>query len=454
MKKGGYALKKILLFVLPALLICLLVSGCTVGSATDLYMLPETAKDYVNLAARTEEILELGAEYCAPSKGSNRQSVQLVDLNGDAVDEAVAFFKIANDEKPLKVYIFRLISGEYTTSMIIEAEGNAFDMIEYAQLDGQGYLELLIGTSINQDTPQAMSIYSINSFEPTIVGRATYSTYTFCDVDQDGISELISIMYSASTETGAAYMHEYRNGTLEITQGVRISANIERLYSIQTGNLSDKVPAVFLTSVYKGGGWITDIISVRKGRLSNITLNAALGYSSDTIVDSPIAIEDIDSDNIMEVPRPEAVLEVAEGYPAGNCYMVTWLAYSSIGRSKKAAVTFHNLTENWYIDMTGKWEEDIAVSHYNSTFGTRCTTFYRTQETDEPAELMRIYVLTGDNRYMRVNTTGSFLLKVQDVTVYAAKIADTQGLSIEYSKEQLALRFNLTRSEWYTGIIS
>ena len=73
-------MRRILLFALLALLTTVFVSGCTVGSATDLYRLPETAKDYVNLAARTEEVLELGAEYCAPVKGSNRQSVQLVDL--------------------------------------------------------------------------------------------------------------------------------------------------------------------------------------------------------------------------------------------------------------------------------------------------------------------------------------------------------------------------------------
>ncbi|NLT40043.1 MAG: hypothetical protein GXX89_06210 [Clostridiales bacterium] len=447
-------MRRILLFALLALLTTVFVSGCTVGSATDLYRLPETAKDYVNLAARTEEVLELGAEYCAPVKGSNRQSVQLVDLNGDGVDEAVAFFKIADDEKPLRVYIYRLLNGVYTTAMIIEAEGNAFDMIEYAQLDGSGYLELLIGTSINQDTPQVMSIFSINSFEPALIGRSTYSAYTFCDVDTDGIAELITIMFSAQSETGVAYMHEYKSGSVEITQEVRISANIERLYSVRTGNLSDKVPAVFLTSVFKDGGWITDIITVKRNRLSNITLNPALGYSSDTIVRSPIAIEDINSDGIMEVPRPASVSDVTEGSYVGNCYMVTWLSYSSIGRTKQAAVTFHNLSENWYVDMTGKWEEDILISHYNSTYGIRCTTFYRRQDADEPAEFMRIYVLTGDNRYTRVNTTGSYLLKVQDVTVYAAKITDTQGLALEYAKEQLALRFNLTRSEWYTGIIS
>ena len=48
-----------------------------------------------------------GGEYAAPLTGEMIQSVQLQDLDGDGRQEAIAFFRMSSEEKPLKIYIFR-----------------------------------------------------------------------------------------------------------------------------------------------------------------------------------------------------------------------------------------------------------------------------------------------------------------------------------------------------------
>ncbi len=448
-------MKRILILAPLACLLGLLLSGCRVTSTTDLYKLPRISNDYVNLESKTKEVLSLGAEYCAPLAGSNRQSVQLLDLDYDGVEEAIAFFKLEDEAKPLRVYIFRLIEGAYTTAAIIEAEGNAFDTIEYAQLDGEGCLELLIGTSLNSETPQVMNVYAINDFVPVLLGQITYTDcYAVCDMDQDQKMELLTAAFNASAKTGIMYLYKYAEGSMENVSQVQLSSGIEKLYSIRTGYLSDKVQAVYLTSVYNGYGRITDIIALKREKLRNITYDYTTERSTGTIVNSPISLEDINGDHVLEIPRPEVVNEVHGGTALESCYMITWMAYASTGRSVEAVVTFHNLSEGWYIDVTDKWEKGISISRYYSANGTRSTTFFTMKESGILNEIMRIYVLTGDNRYSRVNTTGSFHLKVQDVTVYAARISDTQGLPEAKAKEVLAQRFHLTRSDWITGVIA
>ena len=87
-----------------------MLSGCTIPKLTlnseDLYSLPTLPAKYTELNTQLNEILESGAEYAAPTSGANIQSVQLVDLDGDGREEAVAFFRNAAEEKPLKIYIF------------------------------------------------------------------------------------------------------------------------------------------------------------------------------------------------------------------------------------------------------------------------------------------------------------------------------------------------------------
>lgn len=84
--------KGLLLALLCALLTAAL-SGCAFNaSAEEMYTPPQLPAEYTELQTQIDAILAGGAEYAAPTSGTNIQSVQMVDLDGDAVEEAVAFF--------------------------------------------------------------------------------------------------------------------------------------------------------------------------------------------------------------------------------------------------------------------------------------------------------------------------------------------------------------------------
>ena len=67
--------------------------------------LPKLSGEYESLESQIDALLSSGAEYAAPTSGSNLQSVQMIDLDGDGEEEAVAFFRRANDKKPMKICI-------------------------------------------------------------------------------------------------------------------------------------------------------------------------------------------------------------------------------------------------------------------------------------------------------------------------------------------------------------
>ena len=99
------------------LLMLFVLSGCMSQSGEDFYALPQLPEDYLALQKTIDRVMNtIGAEYAAPSSGDNMQTIQLQDLDGDGVREsAVAFFRVSNAEKPLKIYVFRqnTVSGEY-----------------------------------------------------------------------------------------------------------------------------------------------------------------------------------------------------------------------------------------------------------------------------------------------------------------------------------------------------
>ena len=119
-------------------LLLLLLSGCSLKSPEQLYELPEPPEDYKNLQStitqvQTDLSLEYSSsvEYAAPLSGDNTQTVQLLDLDDDGAQEsAVAFFRVANAENPLMIYIFhQQADGQYEVYAVIEGGGSAISSI-------------------------------------------------------------------------------------------------------------------------------------------------------------------------------------------------------------------------------------------------------------------------------------------------------------------------------------
>ena len=114
---------------LLALGMVLALAGCTMPKLTldpeELYALPELPERYTALNKQLSAIQESGAEYAAPVSGSNIQPVQMVDLDGDGREEALAFFRQSDGEKPLKIYVFTDNGDSYAQTAVIEGSGLA-----------------------------------------------------------------------------------------------------------------------------------------------------------------------------------------------------------------------------------------------------------------------------------------------------------------------------------------
>ena len=154
------AIKKTLCLTVCALL-TLLLSACMFNSSPEeMYELPHIPEEYAALQEKIDELVTAGAEYAAPISGTNIQSVQLVDLDGDGTEEAVAFFRNSTEEKPLKIYIFRSGHEDYEQAALIESSGMSIYSVRYVDLDGDGRREILVGWRLSAEL-QALGVYAL-----------------------------------------------------------------------------------------------------------------------------------------------------------------------------------------------------------------------------------------------------------------------------------------------------
>ena len=98
-----------------ALLICLQLlplAGCSIESGDGLASLPKLPGEYLALQKKLDDIMAEGYTQAVAEGGSNRQAVQLQDIDGDGEDEIVSFFRNATSGE-YAVYLHKKVGDDY-----------------------------------------------------------------------------------------------------------------------------------------------------------------------------------------------------------------------------------------------------------------------------------------------------------------------------------------------------
>jgi hypothetical protein len=232
-------------------ILAVLLSGCMNILAEDLYSLPQLTDEYIRLQAIIDEVLEQGAELSPPIAGINRQAIQFWDLDGDGINEVLVFFSIP-DRSLLNLYIFTFEGGNYSSAEIIELRGMAFDRVKYVDMDGDGYLEIIIGRQVSL-TLRRMEIFTVRDFNAASRAQADYIDFINFDLTGDGSNDIILI--SPFTQEGVVevYLYKLMPDDSIATSSATLSDDIEEYVQILTGRLIDETPAIFIESEVRVG---------------------------------------------------------------------------------------------------------------------------------------------------------------------------------------------------------
>ena len=433
--------------LLAALLLASVLSGCITRAIDDLYSVPQPAEEYVNLQRSIDEILEKGAEYAAPTGGSHRQSVQLYDFDGDGDEEAVAFFRM-NEDKPLKIYIFRNNDGDYEVAASIEGEGTSIESISYMDIDGDSRAEIIVGWTMSGDI-RMLGVYSLRDFEATSLMLTDYYEYVLCDMDEDERADLTVVRYDRTAKYGSAETFFFQSDGEIVSSSTRLSVGLESVERVRSGELSDGGTAVYVEGQCEGGV-VTDIIACIDGTVSNVTVNPNTGVSDMTVRAYTVYTSDINSDGKPDIPVPQSLPEQTEGT---SYRIINWYNYSSRGVATKTLSTYHNYTDGWYLVLPNEWLGSLTIRREVPVAGERTVVFSRWNGPDVPVtDFLAIYTLTGDNRADKARMNGRTVLSVSGETIYAAKLLGTESVSkYSLSENDVVSRFRIIYSEWISG---
>lgn len=420
------------------------LSGC-VMTVDQMYSPPRRSEGFTNLQTVMDQAMQ-GKVFCAPISGDNQQPVQMIDLNGDSVEEAIVFTK-GTQEKPLSIMIFAREDGEYQLSNTIDSTGSAFEQVDYVQMDGDPGVEMIVGRQVQDQVIRSLTVYKFSEDKPDKLLTASYQKYMTWDMDGDSLDEII-VLNPGRTETdpGMISTYDFQGNVVNKSIDVQLSRPLDQVQRVVHGALSNGEPAIFVSSRVDESTITTDVVAFDDTVLSNVVLSEKIETGTKALRNDFIYPDDIDQDGTMELPE---LVEMYGEMPDATQqeYMIRWYAMDLDGTKTTKQYTYHNQPEGWYVILSDQAADRIRVVNEDSG---RYSFHLWNEEKRQFDKLWTLYILTGSERSARAAENHRFVLARTDNVVYAGELEDEARL-LGVNEDHLKAAFHLIQSDWKTG---
>lgn len=249
-----------------------------------------------------------------PIKGDYRSAYTFIDLDGDDDNEVIVFYSDTSEIDIVRMNVLDKVNDEWESIADFKSLHNQIQEIEFADLNGDKYKEIIVGWATYQDDySKLMSVYKISSVSDEVsiesVFDDSYSLFRVIDIDCDGKKDILNLKYFAtgnSAEYRAAYLSYETNGIIE-----KGSTVLDRSISSVTAVTSDYTKDSNIRRIYIDGykvdsGMATDCFSwdgenneFRRYLIDGMTVSAVTSRSTS------VMCADINSDGVIEMPTEE-----------------------------------------------------------------------------------------------------------------------------------------------------
>lgn len=487
-RRGGDDMKKHWKAVLLwAVLLLGTLSGCFFRSPEDLYQSPEPPADYQNLTQKIRDVKNgLAQEYGVAEvddisviAGDNTALIQLQDMDGDGQREtAVTFFRVPGAEKPLKIYFFTKTQEDvYNVSAMLEGDGSGIYQIDYVDLNGEGYKEVVVSWQMSTGA-YLLGVYSLeepmsrncrqaelsNSAQNTIGlpdrqdlrgeewMTTAYGDYVLTDLDQNNESELCVVRIDPKGANSAVEVYTWQNGTFGEKDSAPLSVGIRSMSAsgVKQDYLAGEVlgRALYVSTELNDERHAVDVVAYQNGKLVNLSLDPTTHVSVETL-SQYVDLEptDVNGDGVLELPEPVS-LPQSEDTTASDFWLIDWWQYQTNGKRTKACTTYHNVADGWYLLVPDDWKDQITLSRYDAVSGQRAVIFSHLKGDGTSEPFLVIYKFTSQTN--RANTSNRFVLREEKDAVYAAAFYNSEW-DCGMNETELRAAFRLIQNGWSDG---
>ena len=160
---------------------------------------------------------------------------------------------------------------------------------------------------------------------------------------------------------------------------------------------------------------------------------------------------DIDSDGSIEVPVTAEPQKNQSG--ADLRYKLNWCVFQEGKSTRSVGVTFHNISEEWYIFWPAKWGNLVSAKRRTLSNVTVTTFSVKPQgnsvaDEENKTDLLSIYAFTGDSRLSYYSTQGVKVLSESSTMVYGYNLHESSFPELALTDAEVKQSFHRIEKNW------
>jgi hypothetical protein len=237
--------------------------------------------------------------------------------------------------------------------------GAGVHRVDFCDLDQDGISEILVGWQIYGQSEMQLAVYSFKGNVLTQRMLNKYTHFITCNIDGDKSEEILIIDTDAKASQNTASLYELNeSGVIQIGRCL-LDSKVQSFGHPVVAELSSGKPAVYIDS-QKGIGAITEVLIYEKGKLLNPLYDEQNKETSATLRSASFSTRDFNGDGVLEIPVQLNVPSVSKSEVAEKLYLTSWCSFN--GEILTPQVTsMINVIDGYYYNLPAKLIGNIAI---------------------------------------------------------------------------------------------
>ena len=363
-------MKKLWCRLLPVLLACVLLAGCSFGDlgnlqVEELLRAPRLMGDYGVLQTALNDWLGESAQLKYPMQGDLLSPFLLQDLDGDGQQDAAVLYTTGQTSNVCIAILQKDSEGQWQVRQSIEGLADTVENVRLAQLQAGDGSQLVVGYMASQGD-RYLAVYSYTGGEVTAILEQPYEQYLVEDITGGGNQDLILMSTLEDGGVQIELLTVDRDGMFQQVAVMGLSADkFSGCASVAAGlgtdgkhylvldgwtGISGNQLATVLLYFDEESQQMVPAKQIRSDELYQETLRNVPGLVS----------RDLDGDGTVEIPTQPDEAGLLNMSQSRRMDFIVWMDYTSPAPKKSFGLMDEET--NCYIELPAEWEGNLLLT--------------------------------------------------------------------------------------------
>ncbi len=345
------------------LAVCLMLSGCSGFSLSVSENLapPKPLGELYEIQKTLETAVGHDVDLVYPSSGPYRSAIITKDIDSDGKYDVFSFYSTETDDKTTVMHInyIRWTDKKWVSVTDLQVDASGVESVEFVKLDKSATPKILVSWNRYSANNKQLSVYDIGSGELTEITSAEYSVYATCDLDSNGVSEIVAVYLDTEKKIAEATLLALGGDGFSAISRCNLDGSVTSYYTPVISKFTDGKQGLFVDAD-KATGMITEVLYLEKGQLKSAFKYTASNENVNTLRASSVRSADFDGDGCIDIPLQQKIPTVASLAEEDSAYLTVWNSFDGKVLTPQAH-TVINYTDGYWLQVPENWVNSFAV---------------------------------------------------------------------------------------------